>query len=102
MADIATEGAKPFDNDAFARLFDGFDRFDEAEERRQIDLVKFVLDRVGLAVMRAMATGSAATIEAPDPETARLLRLALSETSERRPTDKLLRVVTETATRKGA
>lgn len=93
MADIAADRTDMLSADAFARLLDGIEG--EGRDRRQIDLLKFVIDRVGLAVLRAMTTGSAATIEAPDAETARLLRLALAETAEARPTDRLVTVVSE-------
>lgn len=93
MADIAADTSDALSSDPFARLLDGLER--ESGERQQIDLLKFVIDRVGLAVLRAMTTGSAATIKAPDAETARLLRLALAETSAGRPTDRLVTVVSE-------
>ena len=95
MADIAADTVDPIRVDAFARLIEGIDG--EGRDRRQIDLLKFVIDRVGLAVLRAMTTGSTATIEAPDAETARLLRLALAETAESRPTDRLVTVTAESS-----
>lgn len=70
------------------------DRLDEdAEDRARIDLLKFTLDRVALAIFRAMTSGTCERIEAPDEETARLLRRTLDETAEGRPTDRLVDVV---------
>ncbi len=90
MADIAADTIGILEPDALERVIETLDG--SAADRRQIDLVKFVIDRVGLAVIRAMTTGNAATITAPDAETARLLRLALAETAESRPTDRLVTV----------
>jgi len=98
MAELAAKnGAEALDIGALGRWIDQLEGEDAArdgaaDDRRQIDLVKFVLDRVGLAVLRAMTTGGPAEIAAPDAETARLLRLALAETAQSRPTDRLIRI----------
>ncbi|MEQ8602891.1 MAG: hypothetical protein RIB45_06200 [Marivibrio sp.] len=94
MAELAAKnGAEALDMSALTRWIDQAEADGAAEaEREKIDLVKFVLDRVGLAVLRAMTTGGPAEVAAPDAETARLLRLALAETSESRPTDRLIRI----------
>lgn len=104
MAELAAKnGGETLDLGALGRWIDqlevdGAPRESLANDRAQIDLVKFVLDRVGLAVLRAMTTGGPAEIAAPDAETARLLRLALAETAQSRPTDRLIRI-TETESR---
>eukprot|EP00752_Nemacystus_decipiens_P015314 g13647.t1 len=113
MADIAARETPgpldgPLEGTALERLIDALDpgptsSEDRAlkdrapkdralEDRAQIDLVKFVLDRVGLAVLRAMTTGGPTVVDAPDAQTARLLQRALAETSESRPTDRLVTV----------
>ncbi|MCR9219292.1 MAG: hypothetical protein NXI21_03610 [Alphaproteobacteria bacterium] len=102
MADIAArETPGPLDGPlegalegtALDRLIDALDPGPTtSEDRAQIDLVKFVLDRVGLAVLRAMTTGGPTVVDAPDAQTARLLQRALAETSESRPTDRLVTV----------
>lgn len=99
MAELAAKnGAEALEAGALGRWIDALEIDAERDDREKIDLVKFVLDRVGLAVLRAMTTGGPAEIAAPDAETARLLRLALAETAESRPTDRLIRI-TETAER---
>jgi hypothetical protein len=83
-------GHRPASKDTFTRLMAMLEG--ETQERVQIDLLKFMINQVTPAIVRAMASGKPASITAPDAQTARLLRRALAETSVDRPTDRLLTI----------
>jgi hypothetical protein len=51
------------------------------------------IDRVGPATVRACTSGVEVCVTAPDEATARVLRAALDQTSSRRGTDRLIRIV---------
>ena len=58
MAELAAKnGAEALEGGALGRWIDSLEIDAERGDREKIDLVKFVLDRVGLAVLRAMTTG---------------------------------------------
>jgi hypothetical protein len=58
-----------------------------------VSLAIFAIDQVGPAAVRACASGIEVRIAAADEATAAVIRAALVETSRRRPTDRLIRVV---------
>lgn len=58
-----------------------------------VSLVVFAIDRVGPAAVRACASGVEVRIAAADEATAAVIRAALTETAQRRPTDRLIQVV---------
>jgi hypothetical protein len=60
-----------------------------------VSLAIFAIDRVGPAAVRACASGVEVCIAAPDEATAAVFRAALSETAQRRGTDRLIRIVVE-------
>jgi hypothetical protein len=51
------------------------------------------VDRLGPASMRASFTGTEVCVAVPDAATAAIFRAAITETSRRRSTDRLIRVV---------
>ena len=60
-----------------------------------ISVAVFAIDQVGPAAVRACASGVEVSIAAEDEATAAVIRAALAETSRRRPTDRLIRVIIE-------
>jgi hypothetical protein len=58
-----------------------------------VSVAVFAIDQVGPAAVRACASGVEVRIAAVDEATAKVIRAALAETSRRRPTDRLIRVV---------
>ena len=73
-----------------------FARFAAREPRESPDPVSvavFAIDQVGPAAVRACASGVEVRIAAVDEATATVICAALLETSRRRPTDRLIRVV---------
>ena len=60
-----------------------------------VSLAVLAIDRVGLAAVRACASGVEVCVTAPDEATARVLRAALAQTALRRGTDRLIRIVVD-------
>jgi hypothetical protein len=58
-----------------------------------VSLAVFAIDQVGPAAVRACASGVEVRIAAADEATAAVIRAALAQTARRRPTDRLIRVV---------
>jgi hypothetical protein len=58
-------------------------------------LAVLAIDRVGLAAVRACTSGVEVCVAAPDEATAIVLRAALDQTSRRRSTDRLIRIVVD-------
>ncbi len=57
-----------------------------------VQVAVFAIGRVGLASVRAYATGTEVRVTAPDEATAAILRAALAETVQSRITDRLIRI----------
>lgn len=81
-----------------SKKFPLFARFAPREPAKALDptsvaVAVFAIDQVGPAAVRACASGVEVRIAAEDETTAAVIRAALAETSRRRPTDRLIRVV---------
>lgn len=59
-----------------------------------VSVAVFAIDRVGPAAVRASASGQQVRIAVTDEATAAVIRAALAQTARRRPTDRLIQVVT--------
>jgi hypothetical protein len=59
-----------------------------------VSVAVFAIDQVGPAAVRACAYGVKVRIAAADEATAAVIREALAETARRRPTDRLIQIVT--------
>jgi hypothetical protein len=60
-----------------------------------VSLAVFAIDRVGPAAVRAAASGVEVRVLAADESTAAVIRAALVQTARHRPTDRLIRVVSD-------
>jgi hypothetical protein len=60
-----------------------------------VSVAVFAIDQVGPAAVRACASGVEVQIAVADEATAAVLRTALAETARHRPTDRLIRLVTD-------
>ena len=60
-----------------------------------VSIAVFAIDQVGPAAVRACASGVEVRIAAADEATAAVIRAALAQTARRRPTDRLIQVVTD-------
>jgi transposase InsO family protein len=60
-----------------------------------VALAVFVIDEVGPAAVRACASGVEVSVCAADEPTAAVIRAALDQTARHRPTDRLVRVVSD-------
>jgi hypothetical protein len=76
-------------------LFARFAARERVKAADPISVAVFAIDQVGPAAVRACASGVEVSIAAEDEATAAVIRAALAETSRRRPTDRLIRVIIE-------
>ncbi len=70
-------------------------RVDPGVELDPVSVAVFAIDRVGPAAVRACASGVEVRVNVADAATAAVLRAALVETARRRPTDRLIQVISE-------
>ena len=68
---------------------------EQPAEPDPVSVAVFAIDRVGPAAVRACASGVEVRVNVADAATAAVLRAALIETARRRPTDRLIHVVSE-------
>jgi len=74
-------------------FFARFAAHEAAQRPDPVSVAVFAIDQVGPAAVRACASGVEVQIAVADEATAAVIRQALIETSRRRPTDRLIRVV---------
>jgi hypothetical protein len=84
-----------FDRVRGAPLLHGFAGRNAIRTPDPVLLAVLAIDRVGPAAVRACASGVEVCVTAPDEATARVLRAALAQTSRRRRTDRLIRIVVD-------
>ncbi len=76
-------------------LFSRFRRTAESTQPDPVMLAIFAIDQVGPAAVRACASGVGVRLLVADEATAAVIRAALTQTARRRPTDRLIQVVSE-------
>ena len=64
-----------------------------AQASDSVRIAVLAMEGLGRASMRASFTGTEVEVTVPDARTAAVFEAALTETAQRRPTDRLIRVV---------